>query len=178
MEQTIIEYYDVIEKAKAIFIKKCSDYGLSWKIMRTSSITDQIYIKATRIRTIQELENSSLKKVSDSISSEFIGIINYGIIANISLSKVDVSEDNIEKCYDDIVANCVELLKNKNHDYGEVWRNMRISSITDLILMKIFRIKQIEDNNGVTIISEGLNANYEDIINYAIFCLILTSYNQ
>lgn len=172
--QTEIEYRQVISHCKALFDKKNKDYGTSWRILRLSSLTDQIFIKAQRIRSIQDNGN---QRIEDGIEGEFIGIINYCIIALIqkSLENSDQMEFNAEELssfYDTQVEATLALLRNKNHDYGEAWRDMRISSMTDLILMKIFRTKQIEDNLGVTLVSEGVEANYQDMLNYAVFCLI------
>lgn len=172
--QTEVEYRQVIAFCKALFDKKNKDYGTSWRILRLPSLTDQIFIKAQRIRSIQE---KGQQKVEDGIEGEFIGIINYCIIALIQKSlensdKTEFTNEEISQLYDIQVNNTLALLLNKNHDYGEAWRDMRISSMTDLILMKIFRTKQIEDNQGVTIVSEGVEANYQDMLNYAVFCLI------
>lgn len=172
--QTEIEYRQVISHCKALFDKKNKDYGTSWRILRLPSLTDQIFIKAQRIRSIQEKGH---QKIQDGIEGEFIGIINYCIIALIQKSledsdKMEFSNEEISKCYDQQVDKTLELLRNKNHDYGEAWRDMRVSSMTDLILMKIFRTKQIENNQGVTLVSEGVEANYQDMLNYAVFCLI------
>jgi hypothetical protein len=172
--QTEIEYRKVISFCKALFDKKNKDYGTSWRILRLPSLTDQIFIKAQRIRSIQE---KGAQKILDGIEGEFIGIINYCIIALIqkSLEKSDQMEFSAEELsnfYDLQVETTLELLRNKNHDYGEAWRDMRVSSMTDLILMKIFRTKQIENNEGVTLVSEGVEANYQDMLNYAVFCLI------
>ncbi len=172
--QTEIEYRQVIAFCKALFDKKNKDYGTSWRILRLPSLTDQIFIKAQRIRSIQE---KGQQKIEDGIEGEFIGIINYCIIALIqkSLENSDQTEftnQELSQLYDEQVNKTLTLLLNKNHDYGEAWRDMRVSSMTDLILMKIFRTKQIEDNQGVTIVSEGVEANYQDMLNYAVFCLI------
>ena len=161
-------------------MNKTKDYGTAWRILRPSSLTDQIFIKANRIRSIQE-KNS--QKVGDDITDEFVGIINYCIIALIQLNltsadEMEMAVDKIEKLYDSEVEKVTALLSNKNHDYDEAWRDMRVSSMTDIILMKIFRTKQIEDNNGETLISEGVDANYQDMINYAVFCLILMKYYE
>ncbi len=152
-----------------------SDYGTAWRILRTSSLTDQIFIKANRIRTIQELKQSL---VDEGVDSEFIGIINYCIMALIQLElsdseEMELEQDRTKNLYQKYADEAHALMLNKNHDYGEAWRDMRISSLTDLILMKLLRIKQIEDNQGKTLISEGIDANYYDIINYAIFAMIL-----
>jgi hypothetical protein len=157
-----------------LFDKKNKDYGTSWRILRLPSLTDQIFIKAQRIRSIQE---KGQQKIQDGIEGEFIGIINYCVIALIQKSlensqQQEFSADEISHFYDQQVNATLELLLNKNHDYGEAWRDMRIESMTDLILMKIFRTKQIEDNLGVTLVSEGVEANYQDMLNYAVFCLI------
>jgi hypothetical protein len=157
-----------------LFDKKNKDYGTSWRILRLPSLTEQIFIKAQRIRIIQE---KGAQKILDGIEGEFIGIINYCIIALIqkSLEKSDQMEfagEELSAFYDLQVETTLELLRNKNHDYGEAWRDMRVSSMTDLILMKIFRTKQIENNEGVTLVSEGVEANYQDMLNYAVFCLI------
>jgi len=172
--QTEIEYRQVISFCKALFDKKNKDYGTSWRILRLPSLTDQIFIKAQRIRSIQE---KGQQKIQDGIEGEFIGIINYCIIALIQKSlensqQQEFSAEEIGIFYDQQVDATLELLLNKNHDYGEAWRDMRIESMTDLILMKIFRTKQIEDNLGITLVSEGVEANYQDMLNYAVFCLI------
>jgi Nucleotide modification associated domain 1 len=172
--QTEIEYRQVISFCKALFDKKNKDYGTSWRILRLPSLTDQIFIKAQRIRSIQE---KGQQKIQDGIEGEFIGIINYCIIALIQKSlensqQQEFSAEEIGTFYDQQVDATLELLLNKNHDYGEAWRDMRIESMTDLILMKIFRTKQIEDNLGFTLVSEGVEANYQDMLNYAVFCLI------
>jgi len=164
----------VVEDCKQLFARKTEDYGTAWRILRVPSITDQIYIKAQRIRSIQE---KGQQKVSDDISSEFIGIVNYCIIAIIQCTldedqPLDIEYQILEPLYDQTIGEVVQLLEDKNHDYDEAWRNMRISSITDIILMKLLRVKQIEDNQGKTQVSEGVKANYQDIINYAVFCLI------
>ncbi|MGW8121273.1 DUF1599 domain-containing protein [Roseivirga echinicomitans] len=179
-EQTVGEYKQVIEACKDIFLKKTKDYGTAWRILRLSSITDQIFIKAKRIQSIQ---NKGSQKVGDDIAGEFIGIINYCVIA---LIQMDLGEDDpfdmaveaLEPLYDEKVEQTFNLLMDKNHDYGEAWRDMRVSSMTDIILMKLLRVKQIEDNQGQTIISEGIDANYQDMINYAVFCLILMKFSK
>jgi hypothetical protein len=157
-----------------LFDKKNKDYGTSWRILRLPSLTDQIFIKAQRIRSIQD---KGQQKIVDGIEGEFIGIINYCIIALIQKTlensdQMEFSPEELGGIYDDQVEITLELLRNKNHDYGEAWRDMRVSSMTDLILMKIFRTKQIENNLGVTLVSEGVEANYQDMLNYAVFCLI------
>jgi hypothetical protein len=174
-EQTVGEYKQVIKACKDIFLKKTQDYGTAWRVLRLPSITDQIFIKAQRIRSIQE---KGAQKVDDDISGEFIGIINYCVIALIQMNLTDsdtmeMAVEELEPLYDKHVNQTMELLMNKNHDYGEAWRDMRVASITDIVLMKLLRVKQIEDNEGKTIISEGIDANYMDMINYAVFCMIL-----
>ena len=178
LDKTIGEYKEVIGACKAIFKKKTIDYGTAWRILRLPSITDQIYIKAQRIRSIQD---KGTQKVADDIPGEFIGIINYCIMALIQLElpeneQLEMKYDELEPLYDKWVEKTLNLLTNKNHDYGEAWRNMRVSSITDIILMKLLRVKQIEDNKGRTLISEGVEANYQDMINYAVFALILLNF--
>lgn len=173
-EQTSGEYKQVIQACKDIFEKKTRDYGTAWRVLRLPSITDQILIKAQRIRSIQE---KGIQRVDDSVRNEFAGIVNYGIIALMQSElsdrdDLDLSFEQVEPYYNSAAEQAMALFEDKNHDYGEAWRDMRISSITDIILMKLRRIKQIEDNNGLTLISEGLAANYMDIINYAVFCLI------
>lgn len=174
IDQTISQYTEVIRACKEVFEKKTKDYGTAWRILRLSSITDQIFIKAQRIRSIQE---KGIQKVEDGIEGEFLGIINYCIIALIQHelpqhAPMEIPYEELEPLYDKIVQENMNLLKNKNHDYGEAWRNMRVSSMTDIILMKLYRIKQIEDNKGKTLISEGADSSYRDMINYSVFCLI------
>lgn len=171
---TTQEYNTVIEHCQDLFIKKTKDYGTAWRIMRLPSITDQIYIKAQRIRT---LEVKKVSKVGEGILEEYIGIINYCIMGMIQLELGEEGEENlstefVNEKYTEKVNETRDLMLAKNHDYGEAWREMRISSLTDLILMKIHRVKQIEDNNGATIASEGIYANYQDMLNYAVFALI------
>lgn len=161
-------------------MKKTKDYGTAWRILRPSSLTDQIFIKANRIRSIQQKNE---QRVGDDITDEFVGIINYCIIALIQLQlteedPMELGIDEVEKMYDNEVEKVSGLLNNKNHDYDEAWRDMRVSSMTDIILMKILRTKQIEDNDGKTLISEGIDANYQDMINYAVFCLILMKFHE
>lgn len=176
MEETELQYDKIVAAARKIFINKNKDYGSSWRILRPASLTDQIYIKAKRIRSIQE---TGINKVNESIEGEFLAIINYGIMALIQMSyppETDEMQLDLEKClnyYDTFIAATKALMLDKNHDYGEAWRAMRISSITDLILMKLNRIKQIEGNDGITLVSEGLDSNYQDIVNYAILASIL-----
>jgi hypothetical protein len=167
------EYDAAVRVCKDIFLKKNHDYGTSWRILRPSSITDQLFIKAKRIKTLEE----KTAKVSEGKISEYIAIVNYAVIGIIQLElaateNFEMSTNVLEKNYDSIIAETRELMFLKNHDYGEAWRDMRISSLTDLILMKLLRIKQIENNKGNTLISEGVKANYQDILNYAIFALI------
>lgn len=174
MNKTIREYDEAMSKCKDIFTKKMKDYGVAWRILRLSSLTDQIYIKAQRIRSI---EMKGFQKVEEDISNEFVGIVNYSIIALIQLEKgvvdqPDMDNEQVVELYDQFYQNAKNLMESKNHDYGEAWREMRVSSLTDLILQKLLRVKQIEDNDGKTLISEGIDANYYDMINYAIFSLI------
>jgi len=174
-EQTVGEYKEVIKACKDIFLKKTQDYGTAWRILRLSSITDQIFIKAQRIRSIQM---KGKQMVDDDITGEFIGIINYCVIALIQMDltesdPLELDVETLEPLYDKHVNETMALLMNKNHDYGEAWRDMRVSSMTDIVLMKLLRVKQIEDNQGKTIVSEGIDANYMDMINYAVFCMIL-----
>ena len=168
VKSTESEYQEIIQYCQDLFTKKNKDYGTSWRILRIPSITDQIFIKAQRIRTIQE---KGIQKVNDDISGEFIGIINYCVMALIQIELgTDKSEINIgtlTELYNQQVLVVKELLFNKNHDYGEAWRDMRVSSMTDIILMKLLRIKQIEDNEGVTLVSEGVKSGYQDSINYS-----------
>jgi hypothetical protein len=172
--QTASEYSEVIGLCKELFKKKTQDYGTAWRILRLPSLTDQIFIKAQRIRSIQE---KGEQKIMDPVKEEFIGIINYCLIA---LMQIDLADDDrleigfpeLEPLYDKWADATKGLLENKNHDYGEAWRSMRIASMTDIILMKLYRVKQIEDNQGKTLVSEGVEANYQDIINYSVFCLI------
>lgn len=178
--QTSTEYTQVINRCKELFRKKTLDYGTAWRILRIPSITDQIFIKAQRIRSIQE---KGSQKVNDPIVDEFIGIINYCLIALLQISfskdeRLEIPFEELEPVYDKWVADTKGLLEQKNHDYGEAWREMRVSSITDIILMKLLRVKQIEDNQGKTIISEGIEANYQDMINYAVFCMIKMKSND
>ena len=171
------EFDLVIENCLEIFSKKMSDYGSAWRILRLTSLTDQIYIKAQRIRSLQI--NKS-KKINEDEISEFIGIINYSVMAliQIDLGVADEPDLNIKmaaKKYKDQIYIVKNLMNDKNHDYSEAWREMRISSLTDLIIQKLLRIKQIEDNSGQTLISEGIDANYQDIINYSVFAIILSN---
>ena len=168
------EFDSVIAVCKSLFLKKTNDYGTAWRILRPASITDQIFIKAQRIRTLEE---KKVSKVGEDVVSEYIGIINYCAIAMMQLElgeddPYELGVERVEKLFDEKVNGTKELMFAKNHDYGEAWRDMRISSLTDLILMKILRVKQIEDNSGHTLASEGVNANYQDMLNYAVFALI------
>jgi hypothetical protein len=174
MQNTSKQYDAVISICRDLFINKMKDYGSAWRILRLPSLTDQIFIKAQRIRSLQE---NDVRKVDEGERSEFIGIINYCVMALVQLEKgvvdqPDLSVDEATKLYDEKVAITKQLMLDKNHDYGEAWRDMRVSSLTDLILQKLLRVKQIEDNAGKTLVSEGIDANYQDMINYAIFALI------
>lgn len=180
MQKTNEQYDHIITICRSIFEKKMKDYGIAWRILRTSSMTDQIYIKAQRIRSI---ETKGKQMIGDDIRSEFIGIINYCSMALIQLElgpseEEDLSHDVTLEKYLANLNTAKELMMQKNHDYGEAWRNMRISSYTDLILMKLKRTKQIEDNQGKTLISEGIDANYLDMINYAVFGMIKLEFGE
>jgi len=173
-EKTVSEYREVISACKALFEKKTKDYGTAWRVLRLPSITDQIFIKAQRIRSIQE---KGVQKVDEGISGEFVAIINYCLMAIIQMAlkdddRMEIPFEELEPLYDKYATATQELLMNKNHDYGEAWREMRVNSMTDIILMKLMRTKQIEDNDGATLVSEGVDANYQDMINYSVFCLI------
>ncbi len=177
MQNTSQQYDLAISLCKDIFLKKMKDYGTAWRNLRPTSLTDQIFIKAQRIKSIEE---KGTQKVEDDIKGEYIGIINYCAIALIQLelandTRVDLPYDEVAALYLKYLAKTKQLMEDKNHDYGEAWRDMRINSLTDLILMKVFRVKQIEDNKGKTIISEGVDANYMDMINYSVFALIKLS---
>ncbi|MGM0612797.1 MAG: DUF1599 domain-containing protein [Bacteroidota bacterium] len=173
--KTASQYNDIIEKCKQIFVGKMQDYGSAWRILRPSSLTDQIYIKAERIKSYEE---KGIQKINETIDDEYIGIINYSIMALIQLELGTATDDkdlSVEKAQELYLKHFHEskgLMENKNHDYSEAWRNMRRESLTDIILMKLLRIKQIENNQGETKFSEGIDANYRDIINYAVFALI------
>ncbi len=174
MQQTSEQYDAVVKTCRDLFQKKMKDYGSAWRILRLPSLTDQIYIKAQRIRSLQE---NKTRKVDEDERSEFIGIINYAVMALIQLEKGIVEQPDLDVkeailLYDQHISVTKSLMENKNHDYGEAWREMRISSFTDLILQKLLRVKQIEDNKGKTLVSEGIDANYQDMINYAIFAMI------
>ncbi len=175
MIDTSKQYNNIIETCRALFINKMKDYGSAWRILRLPSLTDQIFIKTQRIRGLQQNE---VQKVDEGQVSEFIGIINYSIMALIQLERgvVEQPDLNIDESileFNKNVEIAKKLMMDKNHDYGEAWRDMRVSSLTDLILQKLLRVKQIEDNKGKTLVSEGIDANYQDMINYAIFALIL-----
>ena len=180
MEPTSVSFDKVIAICRQLYINKLKDYGCAWRILRIPSLTDQIFIKAQRIRSLQENE---VRKVDEDETSEFIGIINYSVMALIQLDKGVAQQPDLtnEECltlYDEKIALTKTLMESKNHDYGEAWRDMRVSSLTDLILQKLLRVKQIEDNKGKTLVSEGVDANYQDMINYAIFALILTGFTK
>ena len=175
VEPTTHQYDAALEKCESLFRKKTSDYGTAWRILRTSSLTDQIFIKASRIRTLQEVAES---KVNEGIVPEFIGIVNYSLMALIQCElpedhPLEMPVDETNQLFRKSAEATRDLMLKKNHDYGEAWRDMRVSSLTDLILMKILRVKQIEDNDGKTVVSEGVDANYMDMANYALFALIL-----
>ena len=175
MQKTSKQYDAVILQCRTLFTSKMKDYGSAWRILRLPSLTDQIFIKAQRIRQLQENE---VKKVDEDEIPEFVGIVNYSLMALIQLEKgvADEPDMNVEEAtqlFDKHVQITKSLMEDKNHDYGEAWREMRVSSLTDLILQKLLRVKQIEDNQGKTLVSEGIDANYQDMINYAVFALIL-----
>ncbi|WP_299006534.1 DUF1599 domain-containing protein [uncultured Tenacibaculum sp.] len=174
MQDTSKQYDAVVEECKNLFTKKMSDYGSAWRILRLPSLTDQIFIKAQRIRQLQE---NTERKVDEGEKSEFIGIINYSVMALIQIElgvveQPDLTTEQATELYNKHIKITKELMENKNHDYGEAWRDMRVSSLTDLILQKLLRVKQIENNQGKTLVSEGIDANYQDMINYAIFAMI------
>ncbi|MBD3638410.1 MAG: DUF1599 domain-containing protein [Crocinitomicaceae bacterium] len=180
MSNTAGQYKKVIANCRSIFQKKGKDYGTAWRVLRVSSLTDQIFIKAQRIRTIQE---TGVNKVGEDIEGEFVAIVNYCVMGLIQLelgtnSMEEIPLDEALGRYDEKTNEAFELMQKKNHDYGEAWRDMRVSSLTDLIMMKILRTKQIEDNDGKTLISEGVDANYLDMLNYAVFALILIDEEQ
>lgn len=179
MHNTVQQFDDAINRCRQLFGKKLSDYGASWRLMRPRSVTDQILIKANRIRSLEE---KGVSMVGEGILPEFIGIVNYGIIGLIQLEKgvadkKDITSEEALALYDRHMSATRSLMLAKNHDYDEAWRSMRVSSYTDLILMKIMRTKEIEDNNGKTIVSEGIDANYMDMINYAVFGIIKLTEN-
>lgn len=175
MKDTSKQYDEVIGFCRELFTNKMKDYGSAWRILRLPSLTDQIFIKAQRIRSLQENE---VRKIDEDEKPEFVGIINYSVMALIQLelgiaSQPDLSPEKALQLYDEKIAETKFLMENKNHDYGEAWRDMRVSSLTDLIIQKLLRVKQIEDNKGKTLVSEGISANYQDMINYAVFAMIL-----
>jgi hypothetical protein len=174
MNTTSKQYDAAINLCKELFLKKMKDYGTAWRNLRPMSLTDQIFIKAQRIKSIEE---KGTQKVVDDITGEYIGIINYCVISLIQLelvndTRMELPYDEVASLYAKYVGITKQLMEDKNHDYGEAWRDMRMSSLTDLILMKIFRVKQIEDNKGQTTVSEGVDANYMDMLNYSVFALI------
>ncbi len=175
LEKTLASYKQILDHCRDVFYKKMTDYGASWRILRPISLTDQLFIKAKRIRSIQEKKEN---RIAEGIDTEFSAIFNYSVMSLIQLElgvaeEPDLSVDEAMKLFEQKSTGILKLMKDKNHDYGEAWRDMRISSMTDLILVKLFRIKQIEDNNGKTSISEGIESNLMDIANYAVFCQIL-----
>lgn len=175
MDDTLSSYTNIVNICREIFLNKTKDYGTAWRILRLSSLTDQLFIKAQRIRTVQE---TGQNKVGESVEGEFRAIVNYCIMANIQIKEgpnldMELTLEQATALYDKYRDEAREMMQNKNHDYGEAWRDMRVESLTDLILMKILRIKQIEDNGGKTIASEGVESNYYDMLNYAVFALIL-----
>lgn len=174
MADTSAQYDAIITQCRDLFIKKMKDYGSAWRILRLPSLTDQIFIKAQRIRGLQQ---NAVQKVDEGQESEFIGIINYCAMALVNLERGVVEQPDMDldtsiSVYDEKIALTKQLMMDKNHDYGEAWRDMRVSSLTDLILQKLLRVKQIEDNKGKTLVSEGIDANYQDMINYAVFAMI------
>tara|TARA_B100000508_G_scaffold125643_1_gene109718 strand:- start:12223 stop:12777 length:555 start_codon:yes stop_codon:yes gene_type:complete len=179
MSETVEQYTKVISNCREIFEKKTKDYGTAWRILRPSSLTDQIFIKAQRIRTVQDTGEN---KVGENIEDEFVAIVNYCIMALVQLESddslsIEIAPSEAMRLYDEFSSEAMSLMEKKNHDYGEAWRDMRVSSLTDLILMKLLRVKQIEDNQGETLISEGIDANYYDMLNYAVFALIHLTFN-
>ena len=180
MHNTSKQYDAVISRCRNLFLKKMKDYGCAWRILRLPSLTDQIFIKAQRIRGLQQ---NKTQRVGEGAVSEFIGIINYCIMALVQIERgiaeqPDLNDEETLLDYDTKIAQAKQLMLDKNHDYGEAWRDMRVSSLTDLILQKLLRVKQIEDNSGQTLVSEGIDANYQDIINYAIFAMIHLNNNE
>jgi hypothetical protein len=180
MSNTSQEYDKVIAICRQLYANKMTDYGSAWRILRLPSLTDQIFIKAQRIRSLQQNE---IRKIDEDETGEFIGIINYSIMALIQLDLGVVEQPDLDaqkavKLYDEKIALTKKLMEDKNHDYGEAWREMRVSSLTDLILQKLLRVKQIEDNKGKTLVSEGIDANYQDMINYSVFALILIKFGE
>ncbi|MEL6539707.1 MAG: DUF1599 domain-containing protein [Bacteroidota bacterium] len=177
---TLSQYNSAIQACKRIFEQKTSDYGTAWRILRLPSMTDQIMIKAQRIRAIQEQKT---QRVEEGVAPELVGIVNYSVMALLQLklaqdARLELSYEELAPLYEEVITTTTKLLTDKNHDYQEAWRDMRLSSIVDIILMKLLRIKRIEDNEGTTLISEGVDANYQDIINYAVFALIKLDYEH
>jgi len=180
MNKTSTQFDTAIKTCREVFIKKHKDYGTSWRIMRVSSILDQIFIKATRIRTIEE---NGMMKVDEGIEPEYMGIINYCVMGLIQIelkaeTEIELSEEKVSSLYDKYIAQCKALMQEKNHDYGEVWRNMQVSTFTDMLLMRIHRMRQILENDGKTIMSEGIDSNLMDMINYSVFALIRLKENK
>ena len=180
MEPTSKEYYEIVSRCRDLFEKKMKDYGAAWRILRLPSLTDQIFIKAQRTRSLQI---NSEQKIEEGQESEFIGIVNYSLMALIQIElgvseQPDLNDIDALELYDKHQKIIFELMLNKNHDYGEAWREMRVSSLTDLILQKLLRVKQIEENQGKTTVSEGIDANYHDMVNYSIFALIHLNAHQ
>jgi len=180
VSNTLNQYDGIIKSCRTLFVSKMKDYGCAWRILRPPSLTDQIFIKAHRIRSIQ---CKGTQKIEDNVQNEFVGIINYSIMALIQLEKGfldadDQDQEEIKSLYDEYAAKTKSLLEDKNHDYDEAWRAMRVSSIVDIILMKLLRVKQIENKDGKTLVSEGIDANYYDIILYSVFALILLEENE
>ncbi len=174
MEATLVEYNKIVDDCRALFEKKMKDYGVAWRILRLPSLTDQIFIKAQRIRSLQTQKE---QKIEEGQEAEFIGIVNYSLMALIQIKKgvaeqPDLAHSEALVLFDNELNEIRNLMIKKNHDYGEAWRDMRVSSLTDLILQKLLRVKQIEENQGKTIVSEGIDANYQDMVNYAVFALI------
>ena len=180
MEPTSKEYHEIVSRCRDLFEKKMKDYGAAWRILRLPSLTDQIFIKAQRTRSLQI---NSEQKIEEGQESEFIGIVNYSLMALIQIElgvseQPDLNDIDALELYDKHQKIIFELMLNKNHDYGEAWRDMRVSSLTDLILQKLLRVKQIEENQGKTTVSEGIDANYHDMVNYSIFALIHLNAHQ
>ncbi|MCX6187439.1 MAG: DUF1599 domain-containing protein [Bacteroidetes bacterium] len=180
MNKTSTQFDTAIKTCREVFIKKHKDYGTSWRIMRVSSILDQIFIKATRIRTIEE---NGMMKVDEGIEPEYMGIINYCVMGLIQIelkaeTEIELSEEKVSSLYDKYIVECKALMQEKNHDYGEVWRNMQVSTFTDMLLMRIHRMRQILENDGKTIMSEGIDSNLMDMINYSVFALIRLKENK
>ena len=180
VKETTKQYDQVVDSCRQVFVKKMQDYGPSWRILRPMSITDQLFIKANRIRSIEEKGEA---KIDEGVKPEYMALVNYSIIGLIQLEKgaanePDLNTEQASALYDHYIGEAKDLMEKKNHDYGEAWRDMRLKSLTDLILVKVLRIKQIEDNDGRTLVSEGVDSNLYDMINYAIFALIKLSENE